>query len=97
MNDSVTVPASLYAKLERAAQTRGLTVAQLLTELSQPPPPPAQSAALRALNAGGFSPVSLEAFADLIDPDVDYEAVRRDLARKHFSPSLSETLLTVRG
>jgi hypothetical protein len=88
---------ALYARLEQAAQARGMTVEQLLTDLSGALPPPPHAAQLRALSSGGLAPASLGAFADWIDPATDYEAIRRALARKQFSPSLSETIIAERG
>jgi hypothetical protein len=49
------------------------------------------------LSRGGLTPAPVGAFVDLIDPTVDYDAVRQALARKRFSPSLSETILAERG
>ena len=97
MGKPVTVSDALYARLEQAAQARGLTVEQLLTDLCGTLPSPPQAALLQALSLGGLTPVPLGAFADLIDPTVDYEAVRQALERKRFSPALSETILAERG
>jgi len=97
MSKLLTVSDALYAKLEQVAQARGLTVEQLLTDLCGTLPSPPQAALVRALSLGGLAPVSLGAFADLIDPAADYEAIRQALARKRFSPCLSETILTERG
>jgi len=93
----VTVSDALYARLEQAARARGCTVEQLLTDLCGALPSPTQAALLRALDSGGLSPVPLGVFADLIDPTADYEAIRQSLARKRFSPSLSDTILAERG
>jgi len=97
MGKPVTVSDALYARLEQTVQARGLTVEQLLTDLCGTLPSPTQTALLQVLSIGGLTPAPLGAFADLIDPTVDYEAIRQALARKRFSPSLSETILAERG
>jgi len=97
MGKPVTVSDALYARLEQAAQARGLTVEQLFTNFCGALPSPTHVTLLRVLSLGGLTPVPLDAFADLIDPTVDYKAIRQALARKRFSPSLSETILAERG
>jgi len=58
-------------------------------------PSPRQATVVAALSRGGLPPVSADAFADLIDPTADYDAIRRALAQKCFT--LSDTILAERG
>jgi hypothetical protein len=97
MSRAVAVSDALYARLEHTAHARGVTIEQLLTELSQALPPPGQATMLDALRRGGLAPVAPEAFADLIDPTADYDAIRQALAQKCFASSLSDTILAERG
>lgn len=83
MSTTITIPEELYEKLRREAQARGLTVEGLKV--------------LEALSKGGLSPLTLDPFSDLIDPTVDYEAVRRELVDRNFTPSLSEITIADRG
>ena len=97
MSKAIAVSDALYTKLEHAAHARGVTVEQLLTELSHALPSPSRAPLLDALQRGGLAPVAPEAFADLVDPTADYDAIRQALGQKRFAASLSDTILAERG
>ncbi|MBI1986848.1 MAG: hypothetical protein HYS70_00670 [Nitrospinae bacterium] len=99
MSKTITIPEELYEKLGREAQARGLTIEGLLEQvgrsLSLTSPCPEEI--LETLRQGGLSPLTLDPFSDLIDPTVDYETVRRELADRTFTPNLSEIIIADRG
>jgi hypothetical protein len=95
MSKAVAVSDTAYEKLAQAAQSRGVSIEQLLDDLSQGLPPRNHTAVIDVLNRGGLAPLSADAFTDLIDPAADYDAIRRALAQKSFT--LSDIILTERG
>ena len=52
---------------------------------------------IEALRASGLVRPLSEDLRQMIDPDVDYEAVRRELAERSFDPPLSQIILENRG
>ena len=52
---------------------------------------------IEALRASGLVRPLSEDLRQMIDPDIDYEAVRRELAERSFDPSLSQIILENRG
>jgi len=99
MSHTITVPDEVYARLQAAAQVRGLSVEVLLTDLTRQlsAPTSAHAKELAALAAGGLPASFPQSFADLIVPTLDYDAIRRDLASRTFSPPLSEIIIEDRG
>jgi len=95
MSKAVAVSDTVYEKLERAAQSRGVSVDQLLDEMARSLPQATQTTVLDALSRGGLAPMSADVLSDLIDPTADYNAIRRALAQKPFT--LSDTILSERG
>jgi hypothetical protein len=94
MSKAIAVSDVAYEKLAQAAQSRGVSIEQLLDDLSQRLPPRSQTAVIEVLSRGGLAPLSTDAFADLIDSTTDYNDIRRVLAQK--SMTLSETILAER-
>jgi hypothetical protein len=99
MSHNITVSDEVYTNLQAAAQARGVSVEALLIEFTRQlsAPPTTHSKELEALAAGGLPSSFPRAFADLIDPTLDYDAIRRDLAGRTFSPLLSEIIIEDRG
>jgi hypothetical protein len=52
---------------------------------------------IEALRASGLVRPLSEDLRQMIDPDIDYEAVRRELAEQSFDPPLSQIILENRG
>jgi hypothetical protein len=52
---------------------------------------------IQALQEAGLIRPLSEELRQMIDPDVDYEAVRRELAEQSFDPPLSQIILENRG
>ncbi|GAG34298.1 unnamed protein product [marine sediment metagenome] len=52
---------------------------------------------IEALRASGLVRPLSEDLRQMIDPDIDYEAVRRELAERSFDPPLSQIILENRG
>lgn len=99
MSQNITVADDVYARLKAVAQARRLSVEAWLTEFSRhlSPAASAHPEELAALAAGGLPASFPQPFADLIDPTLDYEAIRHDLASKTFTPPLSEIIIEDRG
>jgi hypothetical protein len=97
MGKAITLSDDLYGKLEQVAKARGVTIETILEGLINDIASSPEVAARRALTAGGLPPSDLSAFADLIQPGVDYETVRKALASKAFRTSLSEIIIADRG
>lgn len=95
MSKAVAVSDRVYEKLAQVAQGRGMSIEQFLDDLSQGLPPQSHTTVIEVLSRGGLAPLSTDAFADLIDPTVDHDVIRRSLAQK--SLTLSDTILTERG
>jgi hypothetical protein len=95
MSKAIAVSDPLYEKLEGTARSRGVSVEELLDDLAQSLPSLLQAPELATLSRGGLPPVSADAFADLIDPTADYDAIRHALAQKRFT--LSDTIVAERG
>ena len=95
MSKAVAVSDTVYEKLARAAQSRGLSVEHFLDELSRSLVPPEPTTVVDALSRGGLLRVPADTFADLIDPAADYNAIRQSLAQQSFT--LSDTILAERG
>jgi hypothetical protein len=95
MSKAIAVSDPLYEKLEDTARSRGVSVEELLDDLVQRLPSLPQAPVVAALGRGGLPPIPADAFADLIDPTADSDAIRRALAQKRFT--LSETILAERG
>jgi hypothetical protein len=99
MSQNIIVPDEIYAALQAAAQVRGLSIEAFLGEITGQlgASTSAHSKELAALASGGLPTNFPQSFADLIDPTLDYDAIRRDLASRTFSPSLSEIIIEDRG
>jgi len=95
MSKAVAVSDTVYEKLARAAQSRGLSVEHFLDELSRSLVPTEQTTVRDALSRGGLPTVPADTFADLIDPAADYTAIQQSLAQQSFT--LSDTILAERG
>lgn len=99
MSRTITITEEIYEKLSREAQVRGLTIEGLLEQIgmSLGLTSPCPEEILEALRQGGLSPLTMDPFSDLIDLTIDYETVRRELADRTFTPSLSEIIIADRG
>jgi hypothetical protein len=95
MSKAVAVSDTGYEKLAQAAQSRSVSVEQLLDELLHGLPSHHHAVVIDALSRGGLAPLPADAFTDFIDPAANYEAIRHALAQKSFT--LSETILAERG
>lgn len=99
MSQTITIPDEIYDGLQAVAQARGLSVEALLAEIGRQGSTVASAhlKELAALAAGGLPAGFPDSFTDLIDPTLDYDAIRRDLASKAFDPPLSEIIIEDRG
>jgi len=99
MSQTIIVSDEVYDGLQAVAQARGLSVEALLAEIGRQrnTATSAHMKELAALAAGGLPASFPDSFTDLIDPRLDYDAIRRDWASKTFDPPLSEIIIEDRG
>lgn len=98
---TLEMPKDLLAILRKRAVERGEEPQKVaLSILQKELAPEAKSERERVIEvlqaAGLIRPLS-EELRQMIDPDVDYEAVRRELAEQSFDPPLSQIILENRG
>jgi len=95
------MPKDLLAILKKRAVERGEEPQKVaLSILQKELAPEAKSERERVIEvlqaAGLIRPLS-EELRQMIDPSIDYEAVRRELAERSFDPPLSQIILENRG
>ena len=98
---TLEMPKDLLAILKKRAVERGEEPQKVaLSILQKELAPEAKSEreqVIEVLRASGLvRPLSKE-LRQMIDPDIDYEAVRRELAEQSFDPPLSQIILENRG
>jgi len=98
---TLEMPKDLLAILKKRAVERGEEPQKVaLSILQKELAPEAKSERERVIEvlqaAGLIRPLS-EELRQMIDPSIDYEAVRRELAERSFDPPLSQIILENRG
>lgn len=98
---TLEMPKDLLAILKKRAVERGEEPQKVaLSILQKELAPEAKSERERVIEvlqaAGLIRPLS-EELRQMIDPSIDYETVRRELAERSFDPPLSQIILENRG
>jgi hypothetical protein len=98
---TLEMPKDLLAILKKRAVERGeepqkVALGILQKELA-PEAKSERELVIQALQEAGLIRPLSEELRQMIDPDVDYEAVRRELAEQSFDPPLSQIILENRG
>jgi hypothetical protein len=98
---TLEMPKDLLAILKKRAVERGeepqkVALGILQKELA-PEAKSERERVIEVLQAAGLIRPLSEELRQMIDPDVDYEAVRRELAEQSFDPPLSQIILENRG
>ena len=98
---TLEMPKDLLAILKKRAVERGEEPQKVaLSILQKELAPEAKSErerVIEVLRASGLVRPLSEDLRQMIDPGVDYEAVRRELAEQSFDPPLSQIILENRG
>ena len=89
---TLELPMDLLGLLQERASERGQELQKELT-----PEKSEREQVIEALRASGLVRPLSEELRQMIDPDIDYEAVRRELAEQSFDPPLSQIILENRG
>ncbi len=100
---NLELPVDIRQRLEEESEKSGQMPAEIVLrllhrEFAQKTEHPTQQERIveAAEKTGLIHPLS-EELRSLIDPDKDYEAIRRDLAEQSFDPPLSKVVMDNRG
>ncbi len=97
---TLELPMDLLGLLQERASERGQELQEAALRILQKELTPEKSEreqVIEALRASGLVRPLSEELRQMIDPDIDYEAVRRELAEQSFDPPLSQIILENRG
>jgi hypothetical protein len=98
---TLELPKDLLSLLQERAAERGQKLQEAALRILQKELAPEikseREQVLEALQASGLVRPLSEELRQMIDPDIDYEAVRRELAERSFDPPLSQIILENRG
>ena len=98
---TLELPKDLLRFLQKRASERGEelqeTAMQILERELAPEAKSERELVIEVLQAAGLIRPLSEELRQMIDPGIDYEAVRRELAERSFDPPLSQIILENRG
>ena len=98
---TLELPKDLLSLLQERASERGQKLQEAALRILQkelaPEAKSEREQVVEALRASGLVRPLSEDLRQMIDPDIDYEAVRRELAERSFDPPLSQIILENRG
>ena len=97
---TLELPMDLLGLLQERASERGQELQKAALRILQKELTPEKSEreqVIEALQTSGLVQPLGEELRQMIDPDIDYEAVRRELAEQSFDPPLSQIILENRG
>jgi hypothetical protein len=98
---TLDMPKDLLALLQKRAVERGeepqKAALRILQKELMPEARTEQELVIQALQEAGLIRPLGEELRQMIDPNIDYEAVRRELAERSFDPPLSQIILENRG
>ena len=98
---TLELPKDLLELLQKRASERGQELReaalQILRKELAPEAKSERERVIEVLQAAGLIRPLSEELRQMIDPSIDYEAVRRELAERSFDPPLSQIILENRG
>ena len=99
---TLKLPKDLLMLLQKRASERGQKLQEAALRILQKELAPEEvkserERVIEALRTSGLVRPLSEELRQMIDPGIDYEAVRRELAEQSFEPPLSQVILDNRG
>jgi hypothetical protein len=98
---TLELPKDLLSLLQQRASERGQELQDAALRILQkelaPEVKSERERVIEALHTSGLVRPLSEELRQMIDPGIDYEAVRRELAEQSFDPPLSQIILDNRG
>ncbi len=98
---TLELPKDLLKLLQKRASERGEGLQEVALEILRrelvPEVKSERERVIEVLQAAGLIRPLSEELQQMIDPDIDYEAVRRELAERSFDPPLSQIIIENRG
>ncbi|MFQ6016531.1 MAG: hypothetical protein ACE5NP_13945 [Anaerolineae bacterium] len=98
---TLKLPKDLLMLLQKRASERGQELQEAALRILQkelaPEAKSERERVIEALRTSGLARPLSEELRQMIDPDIDYEAVRRELVEQSFEPPLSQIILENRG
>ncbi|MEA3459317.1 MAG: hypothetical protein U9R11_01325 [Chloroflexota bacterium] len=100
-NLTLELPKDLLKLLQKRASEGGQELQEAALQILQkelaPEAKGERERVIEVLRASGLVQPLSEELQQMIDPNIDYEAVRRELAERSFEPPLSQIILENRG